>query len=178
MPFQTHCCYDNDSLSNRGPRAYSTMLQASVGDPLDRYRPFSGYSKHYWSIQIPKDAWNDLVWVNRWHNPKDLRSSNPVPRHKFLTQPKLHKLPSHWVPLTEAPLSAFSRAKEEKGIYNTTPSSRCEQWSTLRQMFPSRGHSQHKLPAKWGTDKAALSNWSPFKPKRFPHINSSMTKYV
>ena len=155
-----------------------SLLQSSVGDPLGQRRPFSGYSRHFWSAHIPKDHWNEVVWVNRWYTPKDLRSSAPVQRHKFLTQPQpvLSKLPSHWVPLSEAPLTSFSRASEEQHVYSTAPSSRCEQWSTLRQMLPSKGHCGHSLPPKWGTDSSPSSRWSRHRPKRFPHINSPMTK--
>ena len=142
--------------------------------PLRRHT-FAGYSRHFWSARIPKATHNDLVWVNRWYTPEDLRSSTPVQRHKFLTQ-HLPNLPSHWVPLSEAPLKSFSRATEEKHIHVSAQSSRCEQWSTLRQMLPSKGHCVHHQPPKWGTGVSTPPSWSIKKPRRSPHFNSPMTK--
>lgn len=92
--------------------------------------------------------------------------------------PSLHKLPTHWVPESEPPIKSFSRAKEEKRIHVCAPSTRCEQWSTLRQMLPSKGHCEHQRPPKWGTDLSHPPPQSARRPKRFPHINSSMTNYV
>lgn len=152
-------------------------MEASVCSPLGR-RTFAGYSRHFWSAKIPRDRHNELVWVNRWYTPEDLRSSTPVQRHKFLAQPlpALSSLPSHWVPLSEAPLKSFSRAAEEDRAQISAPSSRCEQWSTLRQMLPSKGHCIRHQPPKWGTGIPTPPVCSSRKPKRFPHINSPMTK--
>lgn len=143
-------------------------------------RTFAGYTRHYWSAKIPQEKHNQLVWVNRWYTPEDLRSSAPVQRHKFLAQQRSASapLPRHWVPSPEAPLKSFSRASEEKEIQTSDPASRCEQWSTLRQMLPSRGHCEywHKKNPKWGTGSSLPPVWSSGKPKRYPHINSPMTK--
>lgn len=142
---------------------------------------FSGYSRHVWSAQLPKQGKHDqLVWANRWYTPEDLRAIAPVQRHKFLAQPQpcLSSLPPHWVPLSEAPLKSFSRAIEEKNVYASAPSSRCEQWSTLRQMLPSKGHCVRHNPPKWGTGFATPPSWSRGTPRRLPHINSPMTKYM
>lgn len=146
-------------------------------DPL-RTRTFAGYSRHFWSAKVPHRRHNQLVWSNRWYTPDDLRSSTPVQRHKFLSPalPNLSSLPSHWVPLCEAPLRAFSRASEEKHIHTSAPSSRSEQWSTLRQMLPSKGHCLRHQPPKWGTGMSTPPSWSRVKPRRSPHINSPMTK--
>lgn len=153
-------------------------MQDSAGRALDYKQSFSGYSRHLWSAKLPRDRHNELVWVNRWYTPEDLRTLAPVQRRKFLAQPQpdLACLPSHWVPLPEAPLKSFSRAAEEKQIHSSTQSSRCEQWSTLRQMLPSKGHCARQAPPKWGTGFAAPPSWVPRKPRRFSHINSPMTK--
>ena len=42
-----------------------TTMLSSVGDPLDR-NTFAGYSRHFWAARIPKDRWNEVVWVNRY----------------------------------------------------------------------------------------------------------------
>lgn len=69
-------------------------------NPLNRRHTFAGYSRHFWSARVPRDRHNELVWVNRWYTPEDLRSSTPVQRHKFLSQP----LPSPGsLPLTGSP---------------------------------------------------------------------------
>ena len=122
---------------------------------------------------------DELVWVNKWYNPDDLRSSAPVQRHKFLAQPlpELSSLPSYWVPLCEAPLKSFSRAAEEKHIHVSSPSSRCEEWSTLRQMLPSKGQCKRCSHPKWGTGMSTPPTWSTKNLKRFPHINSPMTEW-
>lgn len=145
-------------------------------------RCYPGYSRHLWSTQLPQhNKHTQLVWVNRWYTPDDLRTIAPVQRHKFLAQPvpSLSSLPDHWVPPSEAPLKVFSRAAEEEGVYaSSAPSSRCEQWSTLRQMLPSNGHCIQHIPPKWGTGFATPPSRSQRTPKQLPHINSPMTKYV
>ncbi len=146
----------------------------------DIKRTFAGYTHHYWSAKIPRDKYNDLVWVNRWYSPADLRSSAPVQRYKFLAQPRptSGSLPKHWVPVSEAPLKSFSRASEEKEMQVSDPASRSEEWSTLRQMLPSKGHCQytHKKIPKWGLAISHPPPWSSTKPKRYPHMNSPMTR--
>lgn len=145
-------------------------------------RCFSGYSRHGWSAQLPSRGGkhDDLVWVNRWYTPDDLRAIAPVQRQKFLAQPLpcLSSMPPHWVPPSEAPLKSFSRAADETEVYISDPSSRCEQWSTLRQMLPSSGHCVRYIPPKWGTGYTAPPSRSQKTPRRFPHTNSPMTKYV
>ena len=140
---------------------------------------FSGYSKHFWSVVIPKDRYNEVVWGNRWHNPLDLRSETPVHLNK-LTAQSLDQLAlsDHWEQKPACPpLQSFSRSNEERAVYSAVPSSRCEQWSTLRGMLPSRGHCvRHQQPPRWGTSESSIPSWSASPPKRYPHINSPMTK--
>lgn len=144
-----------------------------------RLNPFAGFSRHFWDENVTKDATNSVTWVNRWYNPRDLRDCAPVQTRKFPTQPsaKLSTVPSHWVPQPEAPLSTFFRSAEEKvGPYGSSPSTRCESWSTLRQMLPSQGWAQRQCPPKWGTDISTAPKWCIRRQTRFPHINSPMTK--
>ena len=139
---------------------------------------FSGYSRHFWSAKIPRDRQNELVWVHRWYTPEDLRSSATTQRHKFLAQaqPGLTTLPAHWLKQNDPPLRAFSRSHEERRIHTSHWSSRCEEWSTLRQMLPSRGHCRRQSPPKWGTGISTPPGRGRTMPKRFPAINSPMTK--
>ena len=156
---------------------HCSTMEASVGNPL-RKRNFAGYSRHFWSARFRRDSHNDLVWVNKWYTPEDLRSSAPVQCHKFLSQPRpdLSSIPAHWVPTSEAPLKSFSRAAEEREVYVSNQSSRSEEWSTLRQMLPSKGSCVRQQPPKWGTGTDKPPSWSSKKTRRFPHINSPMTK--
>lgn len=150
-------------------------MQSSVSLGRSNSRSFTDYSRH---LRSARDKHDELVWVNKWYNPDDLRSSAPVQRHKFLAQPlpELSSLPSYWVPLCEAPLKSFSRAAEEKHIHVSSPSSRCEEWSTLRQMLPSKGQCKRCSHPKWGTGMSTPPTWSTKNLKRFPHINSPMTE--
>ena len=142
-------------------------------------RTFAGYTRYYWSAKLPREKRNEVVWVNKRYTPDDLRMSAPTQKRKLPSQQRpTSSLPNYWVSQPEAPLKSFSRALEEKEIHVSDPSSRCEEWSTLRQMLPSRGHCQywHKKPPRWGSGSSAPPTWCSRKPKRYPHINSPMTK--
>ena len=145
-----------------------------------KLKPFAGFSRHYWNEKVSQDSTNQVTWVKRWYSPGDLRVKAPVQARKFPTQvtPDISTVPSHWIPQPEPPLRAFSRMHEETTVYPSSPSTRCESWSTLRQMLPSRGFPQRHLPAKWGTDTSIPPTWMSAKQKRFPHINNPMTNYV
>jgi len=137
---------------------------------------FAGYSKHFWSTRIPLTKHNELNWSHRWYTPNDLRFTTPVQSVKFCDHPpKASAAPVHYVPVCEASIKSFSRTAEEKDIYNRCQSTRCEEWSTLRQMYPSKGHVLRHLPPRWGTNFDTASSWSKKKQSRFPHINSPMT---
>ncbi|XP_022099442.1 uncharacterized protein LOC110983991 [Acanthaster planci] len=120
----------------------------------------------------------DTVWVNKRYIPTDLRSTAPVPRHKLMAPKALPLAEPHWVPLGEPSLRSISRAKEEAGICVSSPSTRCEEWSTLRQMLPSSGRPITFSPPNWGTGMAMPPRMVREKQTRFPHINSPMTRYT
>lgn len=147
--------------------------------PPKKRNTYSGYSKHFWSIAIPKDRWNEVVWTHRWYNPRDLRSETPVLRNKPRVWGQQNELTSdqaHWVPPPSSPpLRSFSR-EGGRVVHSAAPSSRCEQWSTLRMMLPSQGHCVRHRSPYWGTGTSATPTWSSRPPKRFPRINSPMTK--
>ena len=140
----------------------------------DAYRPFAGFSRYLCNTNV-----NDIetCWVLRRYNPSDLRSTAPVPRFKLQANKSVHPAPRHWVPQSEAPLRSFSRASEEKqGGLRSSPSTRSEEWSTLRQMLPSRGWSVARRPPRWGTGATEPPNTTEWKLHRFSHTNSPMTK--
>ena len=47
----------------------------------------------------------------------------------------------HWIPQEEIPVGEKSRSSEEKTIYPYHRKTRCEEWSTLRQLLPSIGNA-------------------------------------
>lgn len=122
---------------------------------------------------------NSTVWVTKRYIPTDLRVNAPVPRQKPLA-PNLKDLPApakHWVPPRDPLLHMVYRSHEEtQGA--SQPSTRCEEWSTLRQMLPSRGRPSRIRPANWGTHYAPPPSMEGSIQRRFPHINSPMTRYV
>ncbi|CAH1791022.1 unnamed protein product [Owenia fusiformis] len=120
----------------------------------------------------------ETVWVNKRYIPTDFRSTAPVPRYKIVAPNLLPEPPRYWVPLGEASLKTFDRAGDEESIYPSQPSSRCEEWSTLRQMLPSRGRPYRHSPPNWGTGASAPPQWTGKNQGRFPHINSPMTRYT
>ncbi|XP_046375975.1 uncharacterized protein LOC124148751 [Haliotis rufescens] len=117
------------------------------------------------------------VWVTKRYIPTDLRVTAPVPRHKFLAPADLPTVEEHWLPVGEPPLRSFDR-REEKMIYASHPSSRSEEWSTLRQTLPSRGGHKKPCPPNWGTGTSLPPIVTERTVSRFPIVNSPMTRYV
>ncbi|XP_072164288.1 uncharacterized protein [Diadema setosum] len=128
-------------------------------------------------VNIQGDS-RETVWVNKRYIPTDLRSTAPVPRHKLLAPRQLPQAERGWVPMGEASLRQISRANEEKELYVSQPSTRSEDWSTLRQMLPSTGRPLRFSPPNWGTGHAYAPPMIGHRQTRFPHINSPMTRYV
>jgi len=120
---------------------------------------------------------NDVVWVNKRHDPQDLRSNAPVQRSKFLCDPPVDiSVPGHWRRETEPALKTFSRHLEEENWYPSSPATRCEEWSTLRQILPSKGIPNRTICPRWGTGMPLPLAFHHSNQKRFPHINSPMTR--
>ena len=120
---------------------------------------------------------DETVWVTRRYNPQDLRVLAPVPRHKLIV-PKVRPLPlaeQHWIPVTDPPLRSFQRDREPV-MFASYASTRCEDWSTLRQMLPSRGSAHKVRPPSWGMGQGLPPNIFPLSAGRLPHFNSPMTR--
>lgn len=142
-------------------------------------RGFGGYSKHFWSTHVPRQPYNNLQWVNRRHTPTDLRSTIPAQAHKFVGSSRPpSSVPPCWIPRPEkVPARRFSVRAEGELLTPSSPATRSEEWSTLRQMLPSRGHYIKKKPEKWGNSgELALPAISNSKPQSYPKINSIMTR--
>ena len=120
---------------------------------------------------------NDVVWVNKRHDPQDLRSNAPVQKSKFICeQPVDISVPEHWKRETQPALKTFSRHFEEEKWYPSSQATRCEEWSTLRQILPSKGVPDRVICPRWGTGMALPPRLHPQSQKHFPHINSPMTR--
>lgn len=122
---------------------------------------------------------NYVSWVLKRFNPADERDLAPVPRHKILTPLQLPRPRSFWVAGRTPRPHSFDRSSEEQPhVFRSAISTRCEDWSTLREMLPSRGRAVRSKPPEW----EARSHVAPFmtttSQSRFPHINSEMTSYL
>ncbi|XP_028409850.1 uncharacterized protein LOC114532526 [Dendronephthya gigantea] len=150
------------------------MAAECIGAPFFRYR-----FPDVVSIQPEK---SDVVWVNRRYTPTDLRVTTPVQRWKFLVQPipeNLSSIPKAWRYQVDAPSEYHARDKEESRLLPYSHATRCEEWSTLRQILPSRGYINKVASPRWGTGPPNRNfNYMKEAPSRFPHINSPMTRYV
>ncbi|XP_002131682.3 uncharacterized protein LOC100182412 [Ciona intestinalis] len=121
----------------------------------------------------------ETVWVSRPYDPLDSRDSAPVPRHKTLDSPRpVHDLPKEWLPLRERSLRETTRRSEEKHIYPSLRTTRCEDWSTLREMLPSRGRPKRIEHPKWGTGLGGSPVMTVEQDKRNPIITSAMSRFV
>ncbi|EDO40281.1 predicted protein [Nematostella vectensis] len=124
---------------------------------------------------------SEVVWVKKRYTPKDLRSNAPVPRSKFVYETEqldTSKVPQHWKRDVEPSLKTYSRHMEENSWYPSSQATRCQEWSTLRQILPSYGIPNRVIAPRWGTGLPDSPHFVPATEKRFPHINSPMTRYV
>lgn len=121
---------------------------------------------------------NNVVWVNKRHDPQDLRSNAPVQRSKFICgPPDMHmEVAQHWRRETQPSLKTFSRHLEEEKWYPSSQATRCQEWSTLRQILPSKGIQHREICPRWGTGMPLSPTFRPSNQKDFPHINSPMTR--
>lgn len=117
----------------------------------------------------------ETVWVTKRYVPTDLRSTAPVPRHKLLAPKQLPRAERHWIPTSDPPLRSFERGTSAL-IYRSHPSTRCEEYSTLRQMLPSAGSISKLNPPNWGTSYSLPPLIIGSPTKRHPLVNSPMTR--
>ncbi|KAK7103650.1 uncharacterized protein [Littorina saxatilis] len=117
------------------------------------------------------------VWVTKRYNPQDLRVLAPVPRHKLVVSKMPTPAEQHWVPVTDPPLRSFEHGRSHL-IFASYPSSRSEDWSTLRQMLPTSGCPFKVRPPSWGTGQGPPPMQFERAPTRLPKVNSPMTRYA
>lgn len=143
-------------------------------------RGFGGYTRHFWSANIPKKPYNHLTWVNRRYTPADPRSIGPAPTHKLQAgSVSPSSIQTYWVTRPEPTPQSYSRREGFGGACPSSPATRSEEWSTLRQMLPSKGHYVRQRPQRWGTSEdLALPDVSHTRPNQYPKIYSVMTRYT
>lgn len=90
----------------------------------------------------------------------------------------LPSISSVWRRPVDPPIQFYARPDKEYKVFPYSPLSRCEEWSTLRQMLPSTGLVLKKYPPRWGSNPAEPVKFSGDKGVHFPIINSPMTSYV
>ena len=121
----------------------------------------------------------EVVWVRKRYDPTDLRFTVPTPRYKLVVPPELPPVDKHWVPKAmDPPLRCLDRDLKRDGIYifPSSPCTRSEEWSTLRQILPSRGIHVKVSPPNWGTGSGHTPYYTARLKRRYPSVTSPMTK--
>lgn len=122
---------------------------------------------------------DEIVWVQRRIDSIDPRFTAPVGRYRvLLADPRTLPAPVDpaWHRAPEYQQSQFWRPWE-KISYVTQRNSRSEEWSTLRQMLPSRGYFKPSRLTKWGIEVGRAPSPTDEPQLRFPQIRSPMSKY-
>ena len=122
---------------------------------------------------------DEVVWVQRRINLQDPRFNAPVGRYKVIL-PDYRKLPAPcgaWIRTPEYQQSQFWRPEDQNTLV-TQKNSRCEDWSTLRQMLPSRGYYKASVPPKWGIEAGRPPIPTDEPQTRFPQIRSTMSAFT
>ncbi|XP_067942644.1 uncharacterized protein [Watersipora subatra] len=123
----------------------------------------------------------DVTWVVKRYMPLDERTYAPVPKNKYILRPSGVPPPPHWIPPRpdgDPEVAKFSRRRAEQESYNSGTYSRDEKWSTLREMLPSTGRAIRRHPPNWGTMTSLAPEMTPNVQRRFPIIQSPMSRFV
>ncbi|XP_064622686.1 uncharacterized protein LOC135484915 [Lineus longissimus] len=156
-----------------------------AGPLLGVYGPHKvQFSRHLKQLKLQtreeeeEECYPQTVWVSKRYIPIDLRSTAPVPRYKIMSPQNRPTPPNHWIPTNEAPLRSYECGGMSELPYVSQPSTRCEEWSSLRQMLPSSGRAVPHEPPNWGTGTSTPPKMTSEIQRRFSHVNSPMTRYV
>lgn len=143
-------------------------------------------AKQDWSRTHDPDAMyapiccsDEVVWVRRRINHIDPRFNAPVGRYKVIL-PNYRDLPAPcgaWIRPPEYQQSQFWRPGDAITLV-TQRNSRSEEWSTLRQMLPSRGYYKVSVPPKWGVEARRPPVLTDEPQTRFPQVRSAMSALV
>ena len=119
----------------------------------------------------------ELVWVMQPCNQEDPRHNIPVPRRKFIYKYPPPKLDQALQPPDNGPLPRWGK-KYATEYCPSVRSTRCEDWSSLREMLPSKGIPIRRIPPNWGTGVAPPPDYTRQKIRYFPIISSPMTRFA
>lgn len=122
---------------------------------------------------------DEVVWARRRIDHIDPRFDAPVARYKVIL-PDYRKLPAPcgaWIRPPEYQQSQFWRP-DDQNTFVTQRNSRCEDWSTLRQMLPTRGYYKASVPPKWGIEAGRPPSPTDEPQTKFPQIRSTMSALV
>lgn len=136
------------------------------------------------TIEGLRSTQDDVTWVTKRldiNNPQTLSHHMPVTRYKLLTSPQF----INWRPQPDA--KWYSQPPKFEGWttdsgsrterhFTTQPNTRCEEWSTLRQMLPSRGRAVRLTTPEWGIAPERPPAMTDEPQRTFPKINSCMTR--
>ncbi|CAL1533885.1 unnamed protein product [Lymnaea stagnalis] len=123
---------------------------------------------------------SEMVWVTQRYNPLDERVRAPVPRHKLFV-PRTTPLPEserYWIPKSTTSPTTFGNAHRSNFMFVSHPATRCEDYSTLRQMLPTYSNIVRVDQAKWGVSGSMTERQTARMPLRFPHVNGCFTKFI
>ena len=157
-------------------------LEICEGGPK---RGFGGFTKHFWATSVPQKSHNRLQWVNRRYMPIDLRDTVGVPTmgvqaHKFENSHRYPPMvPPCWIPRHEVPPQRRYSQVTAQGnqMCPSSPATRSEEWSSLREMLPSKGLYIRNRAPNWGTSgELALPTITQERPYEYPKIKSMMTR--
>lgn len=121
---------------------------------------------------------NEVAWVSDKNTTDTTFTTIPVPKHKIVKEAlDINEIPDYWIPplVEDLPVSEAEINKNEK-CKASLPSTRCEEWSTLRQMKPSTSRLTRLAASSWGCLPANIPAKEEDVPERYSKINSSMTK--
>ncbi|XP_065177689.1 uncharacterized protein LOC135808429 [Sycon ciliatum] len=145
---------------------------------------FAGFSRHQADAVLKAASRNpprsEVTWVHKTHCKNDERSVYPARTVKPMAEkyPPPEPVPKYWVQVPDAQLGTFSRESEETMHYRSCQGTRCEEWSSVREMLPSQGFPLPHLQKKWGTSGTEPPPNTSKRTKRFTHFNSTNTGYM
>ena len=120
----------------------------------------------------------EVLWVIQSYHPRDTRHNVPVSRRKFLFEYPPKKLEKSFHPPEKNTLQPKAGKEYATPFIPTFQNTRCEEWSTLRAMLPSRGLPIRKRESNWATAAREPPVMSSKKLSYFPRINNPMTTFV
>lgn len=129
---------------------------------------------------------DEVVWVRRRIDIIDPRFEAPAPRYKIVARDpdtvcvdrRKYAAAVDPCSLPTPPTPKCWTREAEKAIFVSQHHTRCEQWSTLREMLPSRGRAEPQKQPNWGTGRGVAPSLVGTRASRFPVYDSEMTRFV